>query len=785
MASRTRTLADSIETKERTSDFSDVSISADLRDSLMEPGQAIAPSSPLPARTSTDERDSSAKAAYPLAMIAALLWVGGVAAYVAYQVGGGRLEVDGLNGALLALVAFAPAGMLLLLAHLMRQAAGLAVEARRARVMADALGLPTGVAVQESGQMLIGLRSDIDLSTQAAEAARVELALRREAMDEQTQRLHEAADLAQRTARRLTEQLSNERLQMTELSQRLEAQAQDVVETIERQARMVSDASDLAQTQLREAEATLTARSADLAGAASEAQDASRAAADDLSRQTIRLETAGTGVADQIRSVEEGLSEQRAALVQAAFGLRRDQEDFAAQVESQRAQLTEALDHARMASGEMSQSSLQGSETLQALLESATDQIRALTDMTQAEARAFDGRTREALDRFEDLAAQARENAVQESERTLAELQAALDAARANTESSVQDARNRVDALGEMAFEAGKAADQAAEKRLEATRRVVQETAALGEDAANRIADRLENNLMEARASLAHVEDALAQIDERAARLPTETRARIDEIRGAVEESLGSLAQASRRAAEETEAVDAAFQERVKRNYDMLTEAVQLMGVVSGDGYPAGRRPTAAPASPPESRNEPMLRGRLRLTPTVRDEEVRKAFEPQVDEAPADTAPMSWKELLAGAGDPQRDPEEAPPRAPDISPEVLYADLTAGIREMGIDPNALLPRARVEEAARALEGGDDTRARDIVRRVAPAAVRRISRRVLTDRQMRSDIDQFVRRYSDAIADARNRTDGESAGQMLGTEAGRTYLLLDAAVGDLA
>lgn len=751
-----------------------------VHDRAYEP--ALEPRLPAPVAAPI-EPSNGAKAAYPLAIIAALLWIGGVASYVAYQVGGGQLQLDPTNASLLALIALAPAGLLLVIAHMMRQAAALAAEARRARTMADSLGLPTGIAVQESGQVLLGLRSDIDLSARAAENARTELAALRAAMEEETRRLNEAADMAQRTARRLSEQLSKERLQLTELGGKLEVQTQDVIETVERQARMVADASDLAQTQLREAEAALSARAADMASAAGEAQDAARTAADDLARQTMRLETAGSGVADQIRSVEEGLSEQRAALVQAAFGLRRDQEDFAAQVETQRAQLTEALTHARLAGSEMSETSTAGSQALQDLLEATADQIKALSDMTQTEARAFDARTREALDRFEDLTAQARETAVQESERTLADLQTALERSRAATDDAVTQARQRIDRLGELAFDAGKAADQAAETRLEAARRIVEETAAMGEEAAQRIAERLENNLMEARAALAHVEDSLGRIDERAARLPDEAKARIDEISRAVEASLETLAEASRRAAAETEAVDTAFQERVKRNYDMLTEAVRLMGVVSGEGVAPSPRRTPQAMDTTETAG---LRGRLRLAPTDRDEVVRRTFE--IDETPpAPPAPpeaMSWKELLAGAGDPELHEEEAQVAQPTADAAALMADVSGVIHDMGIDPGALLPRTRVEEAAQALSQGDASRAREIVRRVAPAAVRRISRKVLTDRQLRGDVDRLVRHYAQSLADSARHGDGAAVGALLASDPGRTFLLLDAAVGDL-
>lgn len=732
---------------------------------------------------------SEARAAYPLAIIAALLWVGGVASYAAYEVGGGRLDLEPVSIALLALVALAPAGLALVVAHLIRQAAALAAEARRARDMVDALVLPTSVAVQESGQALIGLRSDIDASTTAAERARSEIAGLRAAMEEETRRLNEAADMAQRAARRLADQLSKERVELTDLGKKLEGQTTDVVDTIERQARMVADASDLAQTQLREAEAALAARAADLATAAGEAQDAARAAADDLARQTMRLETAGTGVADQIRSVEEGLSEQRAALVQAAFGLRRDQEDFSAQVETQRAQLVEALAHARVATGELSDSAAQGAETLQSLVEAAADQVKALGELARDEAKTFDARTREALDRFEDLAAQARQAATEESERSLAALAEALAQTREAADAAVVEARERVERLSEAVFEAGQAADQTAEQRLAASRRVVEETAAMGEAAGRRLAERLEACVTDARSALAEVESALGEIDGRAARLPEEAKGRIDEIRQAAEASLQALSEAARRAAEETQAVDAAFQERVRRNYDMLTEAVRLMGVVSGDApAPAQRReappPHLAPEPPVERPEGFGLRGRLKLAPTRTDEEVRRAFQEPARAEPV-SAPdrMSWKDLLAGA-------EEASPSAPADEPEEvsdtdLTSRLTGAILDLGVDPGALLPRARVEEAADAFGAGEPDRARQVIRRVAPAAVRRISRRVLTDRDLRRDAERFVRHYDRSISQAVQAGDREGVGRLLVSEPGRTFLLLEAAVGDLS
>ena len=69
--------------------------------------------------------------------------------------------------------------------------------------------------------------------------------------------------------------------------------------------------------------------------------------------------------------------------------------------------------------------------------------------------------------------------------------------------------------------------------------------------------------------------------------------------------------------------------------------------------------------------------------------------------------------------------------------------------------------------------------------MAPAAVRRISRRVLTDRDLRADVERFVRYYDGSIAEAARSGDRDTVNHLLLSESGRTFLLLEAAVGDLS
>jgi hypothetical protein len=370
------------------------------------------------------EVTGAARHVYSLAGLGSVLWVGGVAALAAYEIGAAASAIDPLRIAIYALLALAPVGLAILLAHAVRQGAGLAAETRRARGLAQALVAPTALAAQQTGQVLQTLRLDIDQASLAADKARKDMTLLREALAEETLRLNEAAATANQTAQKLSEALGREREEMLSLGVQLNTQSETVLNSVERQSRMIVDASDLAQTQLREAEAALAARAADLAAAAVEAQDAARLAADDLARQTLRLENAGSGVTEQIQSVEEGLGQQRAALVSAAYALRTEQEDFSAQVESQRAQLVAQVDMTRTVTGTLDETATQSADTIRDLVEAVTDQFRALMDMSQREADGFDSATRGALDRFEALAAEARDTLVEETRRAVATMQA-------------------------------------------------------------------------------------------------------------------------------------------------------------------------------------------------------------------------------------------------------------------------------------------------------------------------------------------------------------------------
>ncbi|HWA62077.1 MAG TPA: polar localization protein TipN, partial [Caulobacteraceae bacterium] len=166
---------------------------------------------------------------------------------------------------------------------------------------------------------------------------------------------------------------------------------------------------------------------------------------------------------------------------------------------------------------------------------------------------------------------------------------------------------------------------------------------------------------------------------------------------------------------------------------------------------------------------------------TATDDEFKAVFDQATGGAPAPAAAAqpaqdsgwTWKELLTSidgdaAGD---DADEG---------RALFRE----VEGMGIDPTALLSRSRVEEIAAAIQTEDVAGAREVVRALAPAAVRRLSRRLISDAPFRARGQAFVQRYAGVIGEAMRRDrGGYQAAALLSSDAGRAYLLLDAAAGE--
>jgi hypothetical protein len=747
---------------------------------------------------------------YLLAAVGSLAWAAAIAAFTfGYEARTPGFAFTPLTIAFLVLIALAPAGLIFASAFVVSQARALTAEARRAKRLTDELIGPTALAAAQAVTVVEAMQTQIATATEVANQARDHLAALREALAMETERLAQATAHAARTAIGLVETLTKERGELTTLAVTLDARSAAVTDAMYRQQHMVTEAADLFETMLREAEAGLAGRAADLAAAAGEAVDASRVAAEDLGRQVARLETASTGVGDQMRALEDGLTHQRAALVTVAHALRADQEDFATLAESRTAALAEFLAGARTDVTDLNEATTIGAAALSELIGEARTKFRELAEAAGGERDAFALSAEGTLKNLSEAGAREREHLENAMRSTIEALSAAAAEAREAADVHAEAARARVDLLNEAAFTAGQKADQVFDTRLEQARGIIEQSARLVEDAGREAAQRLEAQVAAAREAMSGLNEMMEEVAARAARLPEETGARAREVKAAVDQGLEELMTSARRAAEETQAIDAAFQERVKRNYEMLSEAVQLMGVVAqgGQGASGLQRPSAADrarsrvaaAQPQRDAGQPPqsapaaasgapggagqaapadagLRGRLRLTPSATDEEFKAAYDAAAGQsAPTEEAAWTWKELLTTLDD-------GDPKGP--IDEAKLGDFVFGeIEAMGIDPMALLPRGRIEEIAAAIQTGDLGGAREVVRTLAPAAIRRIARRLLSDGAFRSRVQALAASVGSAIAEASQRDrQGFQAAALLATNPGRAFLLVDAASG---
>ena len=817
-----------------------------------------------------------ARHAYLFAAVAAFAWAGMLLAYTIGYIGGiaGLLRAPMQLG-VVSLMALLPAVFIFAGAYALRQGARLAAEARWTRTLAEDFVTPAALAAARAGDIAALVRGEVERVSASALAAHGQLISVREALSGETERLTDAAAQAQHTARVVGETLTRERQAVFDLLAELTRGAEGLTAGVERQSRLVGEASDLARSQLQEAEATLASGAERIASASGDAGQAGRQAAEDLARQAERLDVAAAALSERLRFLEPRLNEQRTALSNLLHTMDTDQEDLAARLETHRAQMLDVIAEARASVSELGGAASAGGEALRELISAAVDQTREIAAVARQEQGALRTEAAEARSEAQNELHRALDALARAGEDARRALAGAAEQAQAAAGARVHTARAEVEQLGELAFTAGQRADQAFQARLGDARRLIEQTAALVEEAGHRAGERIEQGLGASRGALGELAGALGDIDAQLARLPGAAREHAEAVRANVERSLDDLTAAARRAAEETQGLDAAFQDRIRRNYEALSEAVRLMSRVAGavdfnrdlappraaqapglapppplvqpqrlaeDPFGALRRdvepasPRAEPYPPPAperkaaaptptrpaapvfgraasreaepalaagdpaelllepSRPAPAdpdggLRPRLKLTPTDSDEALKAVFartEPEAAtgarDAPgrgewdADLDEWTWKDLLTSMDDAPTDTD------------ALADQMIREIETLGVDAAALLPRPRVEDIAAAMAQGDASAARDVVRRLAPAAIRRLSRRVLTDRLLREQVDRYLQRYQGLLAAAPGQDGGaagpQAAAGLLGSDAGRAYLLLDAAVGDL-
>jgi hypothetical protein len=711
-------------------------------------------------------------------------------------------------------------------------AAGMASEARDQMLSlretlaheAAALELATTGSAHSAAEMTgsIGLEREA-MQTLAAVLDQQSAAIT-EAIGRQARMVAEASDLAETQLREAEAALAARAADLASAAVAASDAARTGAEDVARHAARLESAGSTVTAQLQAVDAGLAQQRNALTGAAEALraeQEALRAEQEDFAVQVESRAAQLADLTDQARQGAEDLGDQAVQSAESLRGL-----ITAAAEQFQR--MAQAAQSERDTIGEAAAGSFE------ALRNAATDQRAALAQEMHAISETAAG----SFEVLRNAAGEQRAALTQEMQTAIDTLAAAADKARTATEGQVEAAKSKVDQLHEAAVSVGQKADAVFEARVQEARELIEQSAVMAEQAGARSAQRLDEGVSAARAAVDEVERLLSDVGARTNALGAEAKSQAAAVREVVEHGMSELLASARKAAEETQAIDAAFQDRIKRNYDMLTEAVSLMGTVAAAApsrHAAGLR-HARPAAPPVETHAPAPqpaaqpaaphagpadgeapRQRLRLTPTTSDEEFRSVFVDEPPAAPPQPAPpqtreeingppsapaeeggsWTWKDLLGGLtrspaaeSAPQADSAPQANAAPQASASQVHdnADgrrLAGEIAHMGIDAAALLPRMRIDEIAAIVQAGDARGGREVIKRLAPAAVRRLVRRLFSDRQLRSDAEQFLDRYGAMVQTAIEQDrQGFLLTTLLGSEMGRTYLLLDAAAGDV-
>jgi len=777
-----------------------------------------------PARPKTAaKRTTASLEVYLFALLASALWIGGLLAFaVGFQSRLGAFAFEPFTTAVFGFLALAPVGFIGFSAFAFNQGARFAREAERAKGLADDLAAPVTSAAVAAGSAVATIRSEINGATDAAARARIELTALREGLAEETRRLLEAANESIRTTQHLAQVMGEEREALGRVTSALDHQADRVVSSVERQARMVAEASDLAETQLREAEASLTARAADLTAAAEDANRGTQAAGQGLEVQIERLETATRTVQDRMSDADAGMDRQRTMLSATVDSLKAEQEQFEQTFAERHDQLANLVSQSIEAAKAVTQSVADANQQFDDLAGTSIDRAEAMSDAARQHRAAIASAAVDSLSALTDASLRHRDLLLAETQYMIDTMMQAAEEARLAAEEQMAHVKGQIDQLGEASFTAGQQAEAMFEARLSEARTLIEQSARLAEEAGARSSEQLTEGLVSTRTVVSEFAELLASLEARMANLPKEAARQAEIVSSGLAQGLiqgiEDLTLAARRAAEDNQAFDVEFKDRVRRNYEALGLAVMQLEAMgkrtpSAVPNPSIERPPLAvrstlrepvagrpvlrtpPASPtrPDPITRPLMRPddvaprpRLKLTPAL---ETPPAPTPAPTAAPAPPATppptpanlgggeekpdqWTWKDLLTSL------------EADFVEDEQLGPILAQEIQDMKIDTQSLLPRASVEEIAASINAGDYDAALDKVNGLAQNSIRRLAKRLQSDRGLMTKAERFVEMQSNMIVDAASRDrEGFLMPTLLSNEQGRAYLLYAAALAD--
>ncbi len=736
--------------------------------------------------------------AYPIAGLASFLWIGSLIAFVlGFQSRVGPFDFDPFLIGVFTLLAMGPIGFVFFAAYALTQGRRFGEETRRTQTLADHMITPAAIAIGDTGALLTGIRAEIDAATAAAKLAQEEIGVLGRVLAGETQRLIEAAANSTKSAHEMSGSLAQERQALDAMTKTLDDQVGRINDAVSRQARLVVDSAEVADAQIREAESALAARTSDLSAAANEAAATARSAGEDIGKEVERLKDAGVNFNEQVHFVQDGLVKQVTVLNDAAQGLRNDQEQLDAALVTRRSQLSDLISQSREAAEAVDQTAREAGQQIERLSQISKERAEELNEAARSHRSALASAAIESLGAITDASGRHKDLLLQQTQHLVDAMNMAAEQAQNSAQAQIAAANSHLAQMSEAAFGASQQAEAMFAARLEDARNLIEQSVRLTEEAGARSAEQLSRNLGSIRDAVNQFADLLADFEHRIGALPNEAARQAEAASERLAEGIASgiahMANAAKAAAEETLAVDARFQDRVRRNYQALGDAVRQLEqaasvtkasiaaeVAAKDAVAttstAGRPPLQRPS--PTSRPAPApldpSRQRLRLTPTEGDAELSTVFgrTSQYPTAPKDDQ-VSWKDLLTSIDDKPMDDDQ-------------LADLMVQEgRGMQLESQNVLPRPRIDEIAASINAGDLKGARNRVKRMAGPAVQQLARRLASNPSLANKVRRFVSRQTAVLAGAASRDrDGFLTATLLANEQGRIFLLMDAALSEL-
>lgn len=501
----------------------------------------------------------------------ALFWVGGASAFLWGYLGIQSLEALGRYGfgqlTGLSVFALLPALIFIIAGMMAREIVRNSANTRRVELAIRKLAEPAQYARHEVQTLSDAVSGEVERINTALESALARLAAMEEVISHHAESLEQSATDARDRTEHLLKGLRSERLRLGEVSESLDDKAALIAAAISDQSKMVAAAAELAASQATDSEKRIRASVRDLNEAGSAVTERSDAAALVIAERTGHLRELSDGLKERSENLDAAYVKHRQRLADAGEALRLEQEKIAAALDFHKAELEVMASTARDGADALNSAASNGAVAFREAVESAIERADGMAGRVRSET---------------ESAAQEHESALARLIASAHEAKAVSDAAIEAIEAQADIVASKVEQTNEAAFAAARRSDEAFDLRLAEADKLTKRASIAADEAAESVRKRLEAVLASARSETQTVERYIETMTARLDELPGVARDRAQETADTLRRGLEGLNAAAMAAAEEAQEIDAAFQARIRQNYELLSDFMLRMGSVAG-----------------------------------------------------------------------------------------------------------------------------------------------------------------------------------------------------------